>query len=374
MYLSRPNNIIMRAKLSFLSTLILFFGIYCTSDKNKASEGTSSAWLRPEAGTSVSLGDKLALQINLGDNNKIDSVVYFADSIRLASKTDASVVDINTSKMSLGNRLITARIYRNGSPEEISTNIIVKSNLIPEKFTYKVLQVFDHDTSSYTQGLEFHEGYFYESDGGNTPETGYSSLRKVVPATGKVVQKLDISHDIFAEGLTVIDNKIIQLTWQNNVGLVYDKATFKQTSEFPYQNSRQGWGLCSDDKRLYKSDGSNLIYFLNRDNYREEGYIEVFDQNGPVEELNELEMIAGKLYANVYQTNRIVIINPNTGQVTGEIDMSDLLPAIYNYPGTDVLNGIAWDSKGKRLFVTGKRWAKLFQVQIIKNEVLGIKN
>lgn len=356
----------MRFQLSLLSTLILFLSIQCTSDKNNSSEGDAAVWLKPEAGTSISLGDKLQLQIDPGSNSKIDSVVYFADSVRMGSKTDAGDLTIETGKLSLGNRLITARIYRNGSPEEISTNIILKSNLIPEKFTYKVDQVFDHDTSSYTQGLEFHDGYFYESDGGNTPETGYSSLRKVVPTTGKVVQKLDISHEIFAEGLTVIGDKIIQLTWQNNVGLVYDKATFKQTAEFPYQNSREGWGLCSDNKRLYKSDGSNLIYFLNHDNYREEGYIEVFDQNGPVEQLNELELIDGKLYANVYQSNRIVIINPETGQVTGEIDMSDLLPAIYNYPGTDVLNGIAWDGKGKRLFVTGKKWAKLFQVEVVK--------
>ena len=234
----------------------------------------------------------------------------------------------------------------------------------PKNINFNILAIYSHDTSAYTQGLEIYKGKMYESTG----DFANSSLRITDIKSGKVEHKHMMGTDkIFGEGITIFKDTIYQLTWQNNVGLVYDKATFKQTAEFPYQNSREGWGLCSDNKKLYKSDGSNLIYFLNKDNYREEGYIEVFDQNGPVEQLNELELIDGKLYANVYQTNRIVIINPETGQVTGEIDMSDLLPAIYNYPGTDVLNGIAWDNKGKRLFVTGKRWAKLFQVKIIKN-------
>jgi glutaminyl-peptide cyclotransferase len=359
----------MRSKFSNLFYLLFIFFLSCNAGKNESSSSTAS-WIKPESGTSVNLGDKVPLHLDFGNTASIDSVVYLIDGLPQIRKADTSQTFIETANLPLGNRLITAKVYRKDKPEEeVNTNIVLRSNLVPEKFSYKVQKVFDHDTSSYTQGLEFHDGYFYESDGGNTPETGYSSLRKVEPATGKVIQKLDLPHDIFAEGITVINDKIIQLTWRNKVGLVYDKNTFKQLSQFPYQNSLEGWGLCSDDKRLYKSDGSNLIYFLNRENYREEGYIEVFDQNGPVEQLNELEFIDGKLYANVYETDRIVIINPVNGQVTGEIDMSDLLPAIYRYPDTNVLNGIAWDSKGKRLFVTGKRWAKLFEVELgIKNE------
>jgi glutaminyl-peptide cyclotransferase len=352
----------MRFKLNYLSPLVLLFCISCNPD-NKDADESGTSWIMPEAGTSVNLGDKLNLQLQLDDSATVDSVVYFVDGVRqVAAKAAGS--SIGTDSLLLGNRLITAKIYRKGQAEEINTNIVLKSNLIPRKFTYKVQQVFDHDTSSYTQGLEYHNDFFYESDGGNTPETGYSSLRKVEPTTGKVVQRVDFPHTFFAEGLTLVDDKIILLSWQDKIGLVFDKASMKQLSEFPYQNSAEGWGLCSDNKRLYKSDGSNLIYFLNRENYREEGYIEVYDQNGPLDSLNELEIIDGKIYANVYGSNRIVIIDPQNGQVTGEVDMSDLLPAIYNYPGTDVLNGIAWDSKGKRLFVTGKKWAKLFQVEL----------
>ena len=352
-------------RFNYLSILSLLLMISCTTDKKSDTSDGRSSWISPEAGASVNLGDSLNLRIQFDDSAAVDSVVYLVDGVRQIQRNNGSEGRIETSTLPLGNRLITAKIYRKTEQEEIiNTNIIVRSGLVPQKFSYKVKQMFDHDTSSYTQGLEYHEGFFYESDGGNTPETGYSSLRKVEPATGKVVQRVDFPHTFFAEGLTVVDGKIILLSWQNNVGLVFDKTSMKQLSEFPYQNSREGWGLCSDDKRLYKSDGSNLIYFLNRENYREEGYLEVFDNNGPVDQLNELEMIDGKIYANVYTTNRVVIIDPKNGQVTGEIDMSDLLPAIYQYPDTDYFNGIAWDSKGKRLFMTGKRWAKLFQVEI----------
>ena len=354
----------MRFKIIFLSPLVLLFSIHCTSDKKQDGTQSGTVWVKPEAGTAVNLGDSLSLQIQVEDSAGVDSVVYLADGKRMTGKANVTETQIETQKIPLGNRLITARIFRENQVEEINTNIILRSNLVPKKFTYKVLEVFNHDTTSYTQGLEYHDGYFYESDGGNTLETGYSSLRKVEPATGEVIQRVDFSKTFFAEGLTVVDDKIILLTYQAKIGLVFDKNSFKQLSEFPYQNSAEGWGLCSDDQRIYKSDGTNLIYFLNRENYVEEGYIEVFDQYGPVDQLNELEFIDGMIYANVYLTNRIIIINPKNGQVTGEIDMSDLLPAIYNYPGTDVLNGIAWDSKGKRLFVTGKRWAKLFQVEI----------
>lgn len=355
----------MRVQYLFILPLALVLGAGCTNNNKSKKESESSFWVKPEMESNVVLGEKLEMQIQVPANKKIDSVVYWVDASRWASSPDARPLSLPTDSLPLGNRMITAKIYSQGNAEEINTNIVLRSSLVPEKFTYKVEKVFDHDTSSYTQGLEYHDGYFYESDGGNSPETGYSSLRKVEPASGKVLQQLDLPKNIFAEGITVIDGKIIQLTWLDNIGFVYDKNSFKKIGEFPYQNSREGWGLCFDGHKIYKSDGTNLIYFLNKDNYREEGYIEVYDQNGPVNQLNELEYINGKLYANVYGTNRIVIINPKNGQVTGEADLTDLLPKMYYYPNTDVLNGIAWDSQGKRLLVTGKKWAKLFQIKLV---------
>jgi glutamine cyclotransferase len=155
------------------------------------------------------------------------------------------------------------------------------------------------------------------------------------------------------------------LTYKENLGIIYDLNTLKPIREFACQNLREGWGLCFDGKRIYNTDGSNTIYFLNKDTFRQEGYIEVYDENGPVEHLNELEYIDGMLYANVFMTDWIVVIDPKNGQVIAEIDLSNLYPAKRRNQNADVLNGIAWDKQGKRLFVTGKKWDKLFQIKLL---------
>ena len=310
----------------------------------------------------MNLGDTVGLQIKLSE--KADSVVYFAHGVKLKKTPDEKPVTVNTDDLALGMKAITAKIYRKGAePEEISTNIVIKSPLVPKKYIYKVEQVFKHDTSSYTQGLEYHNGVFYESDG----QYNESSIRKVDPATGKVLQMTPVDGKIFAEGITLIGDKILMLTYKENISLEYDLKTLKLLRQFPGQYQREGWGLCNDGNKIYNTDGSNMIYVLNKDTYMQEGSIEVYDQNGPVDSLNELEFIDGQLFANIYNSYRIVIINPENGQVTGEVDLSNLYPD-SSRPMKDidgfVLNGIAWDSKGKRLFVTGKKWDKLFQIKL----------
>lgn len=316
----------------------------------------------PEAGTSVNLGDSVNLELKL--NEKADSVVYFADGVKLKKAANGKAVAVPTLDLQLGIKAITAKIYRGQSePEEISTNIVVKSTLVPQKFSYVVQQVFKHDTSSYTQGLEFHNGHLYESDG----LAGESSLRKTDPTTGRVLQLTKVRDELFAEGITIVGDKILMLSYQNNVSLEYDLNSLKLLREFPNQYQREGWGLCNDGKVIYSTDGSNTIYILNKETYMQENSIEVYDQNGPVRELNELEFIDGRIFANIYNSNRIVIIDPANGQVTGEVDLSDLyadaIRPMKDFDGF-VLNGIAWDSKGKRLFVTGKKWDKLFQIKL----------
>lgn len=348
----------MRFKLIYLSICSFFFLTHC-SNESKQDAG-SSTWLSPEAGTSVNLGDTVSLELKL--NDKADSVVYFADGIKLKKASDEKRVSVSTHDLPLGIKAITAKIYRDGSePEEISTNIVVKSTLVPQKFTYSVQQVFKHDTSSYTQGLEFHKGFFYESDG----LLNESSLRKTDPASGKVLQMTKVKDEFFAEGITIVGDKIFMLTYQSNVNMEFDLNSLKLLREFPAQYQREGWGLCNDGKVIYCTNGSNSIYILNKDTYMQENSIEVYDQNGPVSQLNELEFIDGQIYANIYDSSRIVIINPANGQVTGEVDLTDLYPdrKMTDLDGF-VLNGIAWDSKGKRLFVTGKKWDKLFQIKL----------
>jgi len=344
----------------YLAVILILSVLWACRDE-KSTGGIS--FLTPEIGSTVHANEELKVKVDFG-NDKVDSVVYMVDSTIIETRKDTASVKINTSRLKLGNRLLTAKVYRDGKTEEATSNFVLYSNTEPEKFTYEVVQTFPHDTSSYTQGLEFHDGIFYESDGGKA-DLGGSSLRKVEPATGKILQKLDLSGDIFAEGLTVVGDKVIQLTWQSKVGFIYDKATFKLLGQFPYQSSPEGWGLAFDGKKIYKSDGSNMVWILNSDNYNEEAYIEVYDKNGPVDSLNELEFIDGKLYANVYEKDKIVIIDPETGAITGEIDLTGIYPS-DRFKYGEVLNGIAYDSATQHLFVTGKKWNKLFQIKLIK--------
>jgi glutamine cyclotransferase len=355
------KNAIMRNILIYLPLCTLFLFAKCSNGPNE-NISSASSWVSPEAGTSVNLGDSVNLELSL--KAKADSVVYFADGVKWQKSAGEKPVSVPTNELPLGIKSITAKIYRgNAEPEEISTNIVVKSTLVPQKFSYTVQQTFKHDTSSYTQGLEFHKGFLYESDG----LLGESSLRKTDPATGKILQITKVRDEIFSEGITIVGDKILMLTYQNNLNLEFDLNSFKLLREFQGQYQREGWGLCNDGKVIYSTNGSNSIFILNKDTYMQEGSIEVYDQNGPVNELNELEFIEGRIFANIYNSNRIVMIDPANGQVTGEVDLSDLYPdadrTMKDFDGF-VLNGIAWDSKGKRLFVTGKKWDKLFQIKL----------
>ncbi|MES3016457.1 MAG: glutaminyl-peptide cyclotransferase [Bacteroidota bacterium] len=351
----------MRLKLIFLSASVMLLLTQCNSDGTKTAE--TSSFVSPVAGRSVNVGDSINLQVKLAD--KADSVVYFADGERVSNTAGGKPVSIQTAKLPLGTKAITAKIYRQGAePEEISTSIVLKSSLIPQKLSYTVVQEFKHDTESYTQGLEFHNGVFYESDG----LAGESSIRKVEPSTGKVLQLTPVDK-IFAEGITIVGDKILMITYQENLMMEYDLKTLKVLRQWTPNYIREGWGLCNDGNKIYNSDGTNVIHILNKNTYMEEGYIEVYDHNGPVEYLNELEFIDGKIYANVYESNRIVVINPANGQVTADIDLSDLYPK-YSADTDLVLNGIAWDVAGKRLFVTGKKWDKLFQIKLSPQTIL----
>ena len=351
----------MRNKLIYLSLCAVFLLTNC-SNGQKELKSAGSQWLSPLAGTSVNHGDSVNLQLNLP--NKADSVVFFTDGIKLGNSKGDLALHISTSKLSLGIKTIDAKVYRGSEePEELSTNIVVKSTLVPEKLKYSVQATFNHDTSSYTQGLEFYQGFLYESDG----LLGESSIRKTEISSGKVLQLTKISDEIFAEGITIVGNKIFMLTYRNAINMEFELNSLKLIRQFPVQYQREGWGLCNDGKVIYSTDGTNSIYILNKDTYMQERAIEVYDHKGPVNELNELEFVDGMIYANIYNSSRIVIIDPTTGQVKAEADLSNLYPdsrrKMKDFDGF-VLNGIAWDSKGKRLFVTGKKWDKLFQIKL----------
>ncbi len=224
-------------------------------------------------------------------------------------------------------------------------------------FGYEVVHAFPHDSDAFTQGLLFLDGHFYESTGLN----GRSSVRKVRPETGAVVAQRAVDRRYFAEGLTHWDDGLIQLTWETGLGFVYDRASLTPRRTFRY--SGEGWGLAQDGRRLILSDGTADLRFLDPESLHETGRVTVRDADGPVTRLNELEVVEGTVYANVWLTDRIAMIDPETGRVTGWIDLSGLGPAGAS-AGDAVLNGIAWDAAGRRLFVTGKLWPHVFEIRI----------
>lgn len=228
-------------------------------------------------------------------------------------------------------------------------------------YGYRVVHVYPHDTSAYTEGLFYKDGYLYESTG----EAGESTVRKVELETGKVLQRHDVPDAYFGEGIVDWNHELIQLTWKSELGFVYDLASFKQQRTFRYPG--EGWALTRDSKHLYMSDGSPVLRILDPDTLASTGSIMVTDNGEPVSNLNELEWVKGEIYANVWMTNRIARIDPATGHVTGWIDLSGLLDVSrLPDPGNDVLNGIAYDEQHDRLFVTGKRWPKLFEISLVK--------
>ena len=232
---------------------------------------------------------------------------------------------------------------------------------VPE-YGYEIVHTYHHDPLAFTQGLLYYNGFLYEGTG----LENQSSIRKVKLETGEVLQKRDLSGEYFGEGIIVWKDRLLELTWKAEKGFIYDLASFEPRGQFPYPG--EGWGLTSDGKRIIMSDGSAQLRFWDPETLRETGRITVTDGGRPIDQLNELEWVEGEIYANIWQTDRIARIDPRNGHVTGWINLRGLLlPQDYN-DLTDVLNGIAYDAATHRLFVTGKRWPKLFEIRLVKKQ------
>ena len=242
-----------------------------------------------------------------------------------------------------------------------STAVVLPTRIAPTEVlsaSYQVVNSYPHDRQAFTQGLVFYKGELYESTGLN----GQSTVRRVELVTGKVLQRIDLPSQYFGEGLALLNDQLFQLTWQNNTGFVYDRATLKQLRTFEYP--MQGWGITHDGQRLMISDGTATIRFYDPTTLTETGQIQVTQAGRPIVMLNELEYVGGEIYANIWQTNLIARIEPTTGHVVGWIDLSGLLKPEDMQQPVDVLNGIAYDAEADRLFVTGKLWPKLFEIKV----------
>ncbi|WP_340155716.1 glutaminyl-peptide cyclotransferase [uncultured Winogradskyella sp.] len=336
------------SKYFILFTLTLF--LTNCGDTNTSKKSSLSIKINDQ---SLMLGDTLQLSINNPKNLNISSVTY-----EMSGKSIENNAILNN--ITLGNKTITAKVKVGDNTETVTKSVIVYNNVIPTIYTFEIVNTFPHDITSYTQGLEFYNGELYESTGQRTE----SKLRKVNFETGDILKNIDLEDQYFGEGLTVLNDKIYQLTWQAERGFVYDVNTFEKLSSFNYGTSKEGWGICNDGKTLYKSDGTEKIYLLNPENLTEQSHIEVYTQKGKIPSLNELEWIDGKIFANIYQRNGVAIINPKTGGVEGVINFESLRKLVKQHPELDVLNGIAYNPERETIFVTGKNWDKLFEVKI----------
>ena len=328
--------------------LFLLFLISCgikTTSEYKIITNSSEEFLKK---TSI-----LSLSVKGVDTNT--DIDYLLNGNKVNSK-----IDLSNSK--LGTNKLEAIITINNEKITISKEIDIYSSTSPKIYSYEIINEYDHDISSYTQGLEFNGNYLYESTGLN----GFSSLKKIDLFKNKVIETRFLDKQYFGEGLTIINNKILQLTWKSKVGFIYDLDTFEMQGSFDYGKSSEGWGLANDGQNIYKSDGSDKIWILDSENFNEIDYIEVVTNNKKIKNINELEVVDNLIYANTYQFNNdvCVIINKDTGEVIGIINFKGLRDKVKQHPELDVLNGIAYNKKRKTFFVTGKKWNKIFEIKI----------
>jgi glutaminyl-peptide cyclotransferase len=305
--------------------------------------------------------ESIPIEFTLPDTMRTDSVQIRMDGLRIAKLESGNrkFVWVNTPGV-VGHKNVEVEAYYKGeSLAYQSVQLRIVSGTPAKTFGYKVLAKYAHDGTSYTQGLQFDGSNLYESSG----LYGNSTLRKVDLKSGKILQSINLTSDIFGEGITIFDDKIIQLSWQEHVAFLYDKHTFKLLRKFEYPT--EGWGIAYNGKDLIMSDGSSNLYYMDKNSFSLKKQVQVCDQHGPVEKLNELEWIEGEIWANVYMTDTIVKINPETGVVTEKIDMSGLLKPEERLPETNVLNGIAY-SPDKKLYVTGKKWPFLYRITLVE--------
>ena len=331
---------------------IIFFFILlilnCSSDLNSGFKIQIKS-----SSDKILLDDEIFINVISPNNKIIDSIEYYLNGGLVSN-------EVKLADYKVGENNVSVKIFSNNETISINKKFDIYSNIEPEIMTYNVISEYTHDKNAYTQGLEFYKNQLYESTGLN----GKSTLRKSDYKSGEILNIVNLDYEYFGEGLTVINDKIYQLTWKNNIGIIYD-LDFNKIGTFDYGKSKEGWGLCNDGSFIYKSDGTNKIWVLDPETLQEIRFIEVLTNKSRIKNINELEYIDGKIYANTYQFNRdvVIVINTLNGVVERVIDFSGIRDRVTQKADLDVMNGIAYfDGK---MFVTGKNWDKLFEVEIV---------
>jgi glutaminyl-peptide cyclotransferase len=327
-----------------------------------AAAGKIIKLISPEENTSFKLNEPVKVVLGVVNKDKSpDSVLISFDGKAIVTLKSApweySIPSIHT--ITTGRKSLKVTAYRGaGFPSPVTRFIVIYSDIIPKRYGYKVVHTYPHDNEAFTQGLVYDEGMLYEGTG---QKTG-SSLREVELKSGKVIRQHNLDASLFGEGITLYRDRIYQVTWENKVGFVYDKATFNVINKIYY--STQGWGLTTVNDRIVMSDGSNILAFYEPDMFTMVSRIEVYDNEKEVDSINELEYINGEVWANIWMSDLIARIDPVSGKVLAYIDLKGILPESDKTPETDVLNGIAYDQGSNRIFVTGKKWPKLFEIRL----------
>ncbi len=316
----------------------------------------------PEEDAGLKLNQSIKLILGLEDQNKFpDSVAVYFNSNYVTTLKSGSLEYLipQTFISSTGRKSLKVTAYKDGKPKNTVTRFtVIFSDIVPKKYGYKVVHTYPHDKNAFTQGLVYDNGELFEGTG----EESGSSLREVELETGKVKRQHDLDPSLFGEGIALYHDRIYEVTWRNKVGFVYNKSDFKLINKIYYPT--EGWGLTTIDDKIVLSDGTNVLYFYEPDMFTVISKIEVYDNEKKRDSLNELEYINGEIWANIWYNDHIARIDPKTGKVLGYINLKGILPASDRDENTDVLNGIAYDDKGKRIFVTGKRWPKLFEIKV----------
>lgn len=355
-----------RLTLKFL-TIVLVMTIFmnCAQSSSHSRRPVSSIQCLPKK-KSYKIGEEFTVnfETKLKDGS-LEKIEIFVDGRTLqTSKNLTNSIVFRTGDYGVGKHVIKIFCLKtDGVTGENYDEILVTSDIKPTLYSYEVVAVFPHNTEHFTEGLEFHENTLYEGTG----QEGSSSIYRLNLKTAKIEKQLKLDNQYFGEGITILNNKIFQLTYKNQIGFVYDLNTFETIKTFKYK-SREGWGLTNDGQNLIMSDGTENIIFINSDTFREVKRIQVTNENNIVKNINELELIKGEIWANIWTTDTIVIIDPKTGKVTGEINLSGLSGSIMQKQKeqVDFLNGIAWNRVTDKIYVTGKLWPKIFEIKLKK--------
>ena len=302
--------------------------------------------------------DRVGIAIKNKKDVTISKIEYFIDD-KLLPVTDGKII-LDVDK--LGSKVLIAKIDYKDSSVDITKKIKILAEKSPEIYTYEILNTYPHDKTAFTQGLEFKNDTLFEGTG----RKGESKLKKIDYKTGTVYQEVDLDKSIFGEGVTILNNKVMQLTWQSGLGYVYNKENLEKIESFSYGKSKEGWGLCNDGTKIYKSDGTEKIWILDPKNLEEVDYIETVTDKSIFNKANELEYVDGKIYANVWQKESMMIIDAKSGAIEGVVNFGGLKEKVEKHDKLNVFNGIAYHPERKTFFVTGKYWDTLFEVTIKK--------